>query len=144
MRKQKRFNAHYGEQSANIFIYDHGRKYVVDLKKGSVRKILGKEGSTISTEIQAYRTQPCNEVERLRTQSIGDSPEDHVGFVLDYVKSLIRKADKKALSVPEIVQSCGIHGISEDVVRQSILKMSATGEIFMMDRNTISSIHLFK
>lgn len=145
MRKQRRFNAHYGGESGSIFIYDYDRKYIIDLKKGKVKKFYGKEERTVSTDIEAYKTETAqSEVEKLRTEAIGVNPEDHVGFVVDYVKSLIRRGDKKTISVADIIAWCSQHGITEEEVRKGVSILSQKGEIFMMDRNTLSSIHLFK
>mgnify|MGYP000610352091 CR=1 FL=1 len=146
MRRQKRFNAHFGTESSSIFIYDYDKKYVIDLKRGTVKKIYGREQKSISTDIHAYRAEADvpKKVDILRAQAIGETQEDRIAFVIDYIKSLIRKGDQKTISVPELISHCSRFSIAEEEVRKAVTIMAQKGEIFMMDRNTLSSIHLFK
>jgi hypothetical protein len=146
MRRQKRFSAHFGGESNHIFIYDYDHKYHVDLASGSVKKFYGKEQKTVSTPIEGFKTfvKDTTAMDKIRTEAIGQSPEGRQAFVMDYVRSLIRKGDKKTFSVAEIAELCSKHEIGEEEIKKAISELNSKGEIFMMDRNTISSIHLFK
>ncbi|MEM4268000.1 MAG: hypothetical protein QXK37_04185 [Candidatus Woesearchaeota archaeon] len=146
MPKQNKFKADFGANTNTIFIYDYGKKYIVELKSGQVKKIYGKDNKVAVADINGYKNiiKDTTQIDNLRSATTEMTPEEKIMFVFDMVRSLFRKGERRTLEIHELISACLLHGVSEDDVKKAVRELAYRNEIFLIDNNTISSIHLFK